>query len=120
MRKKIKLFYLAVAAFVIIAGGLITLHRLNADIAVLEDTAREARLEQLRVNTEKSDMQQEIAIKDSDAYIRDMARTMYGYLMPDEIKFVVVNPEALWDDYQAVQNVMIVEDSQEPAGEGRP
>ena len=120
MRKKIKLFYVAVAAFVIIASGLITLHRLNADIAVLEDTAREAQMEQLRVNTEKSDMQQEIAMKDSPAYIRDMARTMYGYLMPEEIKFVVVNPEALWDDYQAVQSVEVVEDEQEPAGEGQP
>ena len=118
MRKRIKLFYVAVAAFVIIAGGLITLHRLNADIAVLEDTAREARLEQLRVNTEKSDMQQEIAMKDSPAYIRDMAWTMYGYLMPNEIKFVVVNPEALYDDYQAVQSVQIVEDGQD--GEGQP
>ena len=36
MRKKIKLFYLAVAAFVIIAGGLITLHRLNADFRKAE------------------------------------------------------------------------------------
>ena len=120
MRKKIKLFYVAVAAFVIIAGGLITLHRLNADIAVLQDTERETKLEQLRVNTEKSDMQQEIAIKDSPDYIRDMARTMYGYLMPDEIKFVVVNPEVLWDDYQAFQYIEIVEDGQEPAEEGQP
>ena len=120
MRKKIKLFYVAVAAFVIIAGGLITLHRLNADIAVLQDTERETKLEQLRVNTEKSDMQQEIAIKDSPDYIRDMARTMYGYLMPDEIKFVVVNPEALWDDYQTVQSVAVVENEEEPAGEDGP
>ena len=119
MRKKIKLFYVIVAAFVIIAGGLVTLHRLDEDIAVLEDTAREVRLEQLRVNTEKSDMQQEIAIKDTDAYIRDMARNLYGYLIPGEIRFVVVNPEALYDDYQAVQSVT-VEDAAPASGEERP
>ncbi len=111
MRKKIKLFYVVVIAFVIVAGGLVTLHRLDEDIAVLEDTARNVRMEQLKVNTEKSTMQQEIAIKDTDAYIRDMARTELGYLMPGEIKFVVVNPEALYDDYQAVQAVSVVEET---------
>ena len=118
MRKRIKLFYVIVAAFVIVAGGLITINRLNGDIAVLEDTARETRLRLLEVNTEKSDMQQEIAMKDDPAYIREKARSLYGYLMPGEIKFVVVNPEALYDDYQAVQAVEIV--AQDAAGEEKP
>ena len=120
MRNRVKLFYVLVAAFVIIAGGLITLHRLDRDIAVLEDTAREVRLEQLRVNTEKSEMQQEIAIKDTDAYIREMARNMYGYLMPGEIRFVVVNPEALWGEDRAPVEVAVVEEASAQAGGDQP
>ena len=120
MRKRIKLFYVAVAAFVIIAGGMITLNRLNDDIQVLEDTARETRLELLRVNTEKSDLQQELAIKDTDQYIREKARTLYGYLMPGEIRFVVVNPEALYDDVQAVPQVAVAEEGGLPSGEEQP
>ena len=119
MRKRIKLLYVVVIAFVIVAGGLLALHRLDRDIAVLEDVAREERLEQLQVNREKSTMQQEIARKDDEGYIREMARKS-GYLKQGEIKFVVVNPEALYDDYQAVQAVTVQQDSQETAGEGQP
>ena len=97
MRHRVRLFYVMVAAFVIAACGLMILNRLDGDIAVMQDTAREIRLRQLAVETEKSDMQQELAIKDTDSYIRDMARTRYGYLMPGEIRFKVVNPEVLYD-----------------------
>ncbi len=97
MRHRIRLLYVMVCAFVIAACGLMVMNRLDGDIAVLQDTVRETRLRQLAVETEKSDMQQELAIKDTDSYIREMARTQYGYLMPGEIRFVVVNPEALYD-----------------------
>ena len=101
MRKRIKLFYVMVAAFVIVAAGLMALNRLNQDITVLQDTARETRLRQLSVEAEKSAMQQEIAMKDSDSYIMEKARSLYGYLMPGEIRFVVTNPESLFDTPEA-------------------
>ena len=119
MRKRIKLLYVAVIAFVIIAGGLLTLNRLNADIVVLEDIAREDRLKLLQVNQEKSDLQQKIARRSDPDYLREIARKN-GYLKRGEIKFVVVNPEALYDDYQAVQDVTVLQQSQEISGEEQP
>ena len=96
MRKRIRLLYVIVIAFVIVAGGLMTLNRLDQEIAVLEDTARETRLRQLALETENGNMRQEIAIKDTDSYIRKMARRDNRFLMPGETRFVVVNPEALY------------------------
>ena len=96
MRKRIRLLYVIVIAFVIVAGGMITLNRLDQEIAVLEDTARETRLRQLALETENGNMRQEIAIKDTDSYIRKMARRDNRFLMPGETRFVVVNPEALY------------------------
>lgn len=112
MRKRIKLFYVLVAAFVIVACGMMTLNRLDQEIAVLEDTAREVRLAQVAVESEKSDMQKEIAMKDSQNYIREKARTLYGYVYPNEIRFVVVNPEVLYDADGAPE-VEIVEETAE-------
>ena len=111
MRPRIKLIYVLAIAFVIIAGGIMTLNRMDSDIAVLEDTARETRLRQLAVDTEKSEMQKELAVKDSDSYIREKARSMYGYLMQGEILFVVENPEALYDDGEIPQ-VTVSEDTE--------
>ncbi|MBR5110186.1 MAG: septum formation initiator family protein [Clostridia bacterium] len=96
MRKRIRLLYVLLIAFVITAGGLITLNRLDREIAVLEDTARETRLAQLSLETESGSMMQEIAIMDTESYIRTMARRDNRYLMPGETLFVVVNPEALY------------------------
>ncbi len=96
MRKRIKLFYVVVIAFVIVAGGLMTMNRLDQEISVLEDTARETRLRQLALETENGNMKQEIAVKDTESYIRKMARKNNRFLMPGETRFVVVNPEALY------------------------
>ena len=45
---------------------------------------------------------QELALKlemaGTDDFIANEARTQYGYLAPGEIRFIVVNKEALWGD----------------------
>ncbi|MBR0407754.1 MAG: septum formation initiator family protein [Clostridia bacterium] len=96
MRKRVRLLYVVVIAFVIVAAGLMTLNRLDQEIAVLEDTARETRLNQLLLETENGSMKQEIAQMDTDTYIRKMARKDNRFLLPGETLFVVVNPEALY------------------------
>ena len=101
MRRRLKLFPVLVAAFVIAACGMITLNRLDGDITVLQDVAKETRLRQLSAETAKSEMIQEINRKDTDSYIIEKARSLYGYLMPGEIRFVVTNPESLYDTPEA-------------------
>ena len=103
MGQRIKLIYVAAIAFVIIAGGVMALNRLNGEIAVLQVEVQKTRLSQIDVKTKQSDMQKELAVKDTNAYIRDKARSMYNYLMPGEILFVVENPEALYDEGEMPQ-----------------
>ena len=95
MRKRMKLFNLIVIAFMIVAGGLVTLNQLERDITVLQDVAREIRLREIKVTSVNGELNKEIGKKDDEAYIIELARTQYGYLMPGEIRFKVVNPEAL-------------------------
>ena len=110
MRPRIKLIYVLAAAFVIVAGGIMAMNRLNGDIAVLEAEVVRTRLEKAAVNAEGSEMQKELAIKDTDSYIREKARSMYGYLMQGEILFVVENPEALYEEGEMPQ-VTVREDT---------
>ncbi|MBR6184655.1 MAG: septum formation initiator family protein [Clostridia bacterium] len=116
MRRRIKLFYVLVAAFVIVACGLMTLNRLDQEIAVLEDTVREVRLQQVAVEAEKSEMQKEIAMKDTQSYIQEKARTLYGYVYPNEIRFVVVNPEALYDQEIPAEVEIVEQTAEDTAG----
>ena len=115
LRKRVRLLYVVVAAFVIAAGGMITINRLDQDIVTLQDTSRTVRLRQLEVEAQKSEMLQEISQQDKDSYIMEMARRYYGYLLPGEIRFVVVNPESLYDQEPEAE---VVEDSMmQPDGE---
>ena len=96
MQRRIKLFYVLVAAFVIAACGMMTINRLDNDITILEEEYTDLHLEQVGVEAQQSKLKEELDIKDTDGYIREKAR-LQGYMMPDEIRFVVTNPEVLYD-----------------------
>ncbi len=114
LRKRVRLLYVLVAAFVIAAGGMITINRLDQDIVSLQDTSRTVRLRQLEVEAQKSEMLQEINQQDKDSYIMEMARRYYGYLLPGEIRFVVINPESLYD--QEPEAAVVEDDMMQPQG----
>ena len=95
MRKRMKLFHVLVIAFVIVAGGLVTMNQLETDITVLQGQSRQVRLEQIRLQNENGELKKEDSQKDDQSYIIGLARTQYGYLMPGEIYFKVANPEVL-------------------------
>ena len=47
---------------------------------------------------EQADLKTQLETVGTDAFIENQARTMYGYMMPDEIRFVITNPEALYGE----------------------
>lgn len=56
---------------------------------------------QLRLSAlqnEQAELQETIAVADTDAFIENQARTKHGYMMPDEIRFVISDPEVLYGD----------------------
>ena len=99
--KRIRLFPLAVLTFTIIAVTLVCMNNLSDDIDYLEDLEKKTRLEQIALEAEKGALQQELSIKDTDAYIMTTARELYGYLMPGEIRFQVTNIDDLYSEPQA-------------------
>ena len=101
MSSRIRLFPVLVILFVIVACGLISLQKLDGNISVMEDQVKKAEILLRDKQAEESRLIAEINEKDSNAYIIDHARAM-GYLMPGEIRFVVTNPEVLYDVPEAV------------------
>lgn len=105
---RVRLLYVAVAAFVIVSVGTMVSNRLDQEIRVRQDQKQQVRLRQIEVEEINSNMKQEIAQQDKDSYIMEMARRYYGYLLPGEIRFVVVNPESLYEQEPEAQ---VVDDS---------
>lgn len=97
MQKKVKLITLLIAAAALIVCALLIARRLDGDIRSMQDKVKEAEL-QLRMEERlQGDINAEIANMNKDSYIIAKAREL-DYLMPGELRFVVINPEVLADD----------------------
>ena len=108
MEKRIGLFPVAVLTFVIVAATFVCIRQFNKDTTYLEDVKAKTRLEQIELENKKSTLQQELSVKDTDNYIMNTARSLYGYLMPGEIRFQVTNI----DDLYAEPEATVVEEGQ--------
>ncbi len=101
MQRRMKLLTVVVLAFIITATGLIAGRQYKSDIDKLNDMKYQVRLEQIEAERQKSAYQSELTASETDEYIIRMARELYGYLMPGEIRFVVINTDALYDEPEA-------------------
>ena len=48
------------------------------------------------LQTEQQSLDDTLATTGTDAFIENQARTLYNFMMPDELRLVIVNPEALY------------------------
>lgn len=73
---------------------------LSATIDDLNDMYDRGQMRLAELQGEQADLKSMLETVGTDAFIENQARTMYGYMMPDEIRFVITNPEALYGDEQ--------------------
>ncbi|NLI21607.1 MAG: hypothetical protein GX418_08680 [Clostridiales bacterium] len=55
------------------------------------------------LETQQNALKSKLAGANTDAFIETQARTLYDYMRPDEIRFVITNPEALYGTDGTVQ-----------------
>lgn len=109
MPKRVKLITVAIVAITLVVCAVLVINRLNGDIRAMERKAKDAELELRKVQQLQGEITTELANMDKESYIIAKAREL-DYLMPGELRFVVVNPEALTDDPDGI----IVEEWQQP------
>ena len=100
MKKRFRLFDLSVAVAAIVAITLVLNNHFNARLAALEAEHKALRMEQIQLDSIKSSLQGELHRSDTDAYIMQVAREDYGYLMPGEILFRVSNIDSLYATHE--------------------
>lgn len=97
MRKRIKLVTVLIVAITIVVCALLWINQLDDEIAGLKKDLKQAEVELRKAEQEVGGAKTEIENMNKPSYVISRAREL-GYLMPGEIRFVVVNPEVLTDN----------------------
>ena len=100
MKKRFRVFDLVVIIVLVLAVTLVLNNHLNSRHAALEAEYKALRMEQIELDSIKSALQSELHRSDTDAYIMEVAREDYGYLMPGEILFRVSNIDSLYATHE--------------------
>ena len=89
---------LVIACACILAGFFWYNSTLSRTLDELDANYENSKVRLSAVQTEQTELQSMLETVGTDAFIENQARTMYGYMMPNEIRFVINNPEALYGD----------------------
>ena len=97
-RKRIPLIWVLCPIFVIVMIGYLWIDQIKGDISQLKVTVTELNISNAQLTREYNALVAEKDAAKTDEYIIAKARQLYGYMMPNELLFVVSNPEALYTD----------------------
>lgn len=95
MRKSVSMWVTVIIAVVVIVGFFCISTRLVSTTDELSKTLSANNLRLSDLQGEQTELNNTLKTVGTDAFIEQQARTLYGYMMPDEIRFVLSNPEIL-------------------------
>lgn len=72
--------------------------RIGNQIKDVETQLDQSRVQLTQAQNEQAQLKAMLDMVDTEAFIENQARSLYGYMRPDEIRFVINNPEALYAD----------------------
>jgi len=96
MRKRVGLYPILAILGCLAIAFLWVYTKLDQNIADANQQYQQAISSSNSLESEQSKLKSTLASADTDAFIENQARTLYDYMKPDEIRFVITNPEALY------------------------
>ncbi|MBQ7455772.1 MAG: septum formation initiator family protein [Clostridia bacterium] len=91
------------ALFVIISLGVMMINSVRDETSLLQERVKELGHASEALSRQLKQLEVEVKQVGTDDYIIRKAREQYGMVMPNELLFVVGNPEALYGSGDAVQ-----------------
>lgn len=96
MRKRVGLFPILAVLGCLTIAFLWVYTKLDNNMTDVNQQYQQAVSRSNSLETEQNTLKSTLASANTDAFIENQARTLYDYMKPDEIRFVITNPEALY------------------------
>ncbi len=71
---------------------------LGSSIQVINGQLDQSRMQLTQEQNTKAQLEQELSLVGTDAYIESQARSEYSYMKKDEIRFIITNPDKLYQE----------------------
>ena len=98
MRKTVNVWFLIGALACVLIVFFCYSGTLSQTIQQLNDAYNQDKIRLADLQTEEASLKNTLQDVGSDSFIENQARKEYGYMMPDEIRLVISNPEALYGE----------------------
>ena len=98
MRRTVNIWWLIGAVACILIAFFCYSGTLSQTIGELNDVYDSHKVRAANLQNEQNALKSTLENVDSDTYIENQARNKYGYMMPDEVRLVITNPEVLYGE----------------------
>ncbi len=68
-------------------------NQLSAEIDAAQDMLEHEKMDLIDLQAETAELELELKSAGTEAFVENQARDLYGFMMSDEIRFVISNPE---------------------------
>jgi cell division protein FtsB len=93
---------LCVFAVITIVFTVVFIQKQNT-IKTLDERYSDALSYHQYLENKENSLQETLAALGTDAFIENIARTKYGYMKSDELRFVITNPEVLYGTQESTE-----------------
>ena len=95
MRRTVNIWWVIAVVACITAAFFWYSNKLTDTVAQLQDAVEAGNVRLAALQAENARLEATLKASETDAFVEDQARNEYGYMMPDEIRFVITG-----SDYQ--------------------
>lgn len=95
-RRDVRLWPVLAIMSCVFAVFLVASSQVSVGIRETEQKLSQKRVALTQAQTENNELTDLLEAVGTDIFIENQARSMYGYMKPDEIRFVITNPEVLY------------------------
>lgn len=96
MRKSVSIWPVLALLVCLLVAFLWSSSQITKSIDEVEQKYDQSRVLLTQLQNEQSTLKDTLEIVGTDAFVENQARSQYGYMKPDEIRFVITNPEVLY------------------------
>jgi len=98
LRKTLNIWWVIVFVACVLAAFFMYSNKLADEIDAMQDILEEEKVKLTEMHAANTELENELKSAGTEAFIENQARDQYGFMMPDEIRFVISNPHAQNDD----------------------